>query len=87
VQTAAMTMRQLPYDFAVDNHNSTLWALRNERARRIECLLRLTPVGAEIEILSEGSSLLRHRFDSRAEAVAWAADVRRICSRDDASRP
>ena len=61
----------------------TMWVLRNERGRFVECVVRVIPTGVELEIRSDGSTLLLHRFDGAAEALAWAADVRQLLSHDD----
>jgi hypothetical protein len=58
----------------------TLWVLRNERGRFVECVVRLAPPGVKLEILSDGSRVITHRFTNGPEAVAWAEDVRQLWS-------
>ena len=67
----------------VDDRGSTLWVRRNERGRFVECVVRPIPTGVELEIRSDGSTLLLHRFDGATQALAWAADVRQLLSQDD----
>jgi len=85
VQTRFIVAGSCRYDSTVGDRGSTLWVLRNKRARFVECVVRLTQTGAELEIFSDGSSVLFHRFGSGAEALAWATDVRELWSNDDGS--
>ena len=66
---------------------ATLWVVRNKNGRIVECVARLARAGVELEILSDGSSVLVHRFGSGFEAMAWAADVRDLWSQEDGSGP
>jgi len=66
---------------------ATLWVVRNKHGRIVECVARLARAGVELEILSDGSSVLVHRFGSGFEAMAWAADVRDLWSHDDGYGP
>jgi hypothetical protein len=70
---------------SVREGGATLWVLRNKHNRIVQCVARLARAGVELEILSDGSSMLVHRFGSGFEAMAWAADVRELWSNDGES--
>jgi hypothetical protein len=55
---------------------STLWVLRNKHGRIVQCIAHLARAGVELEILSDGTSLITRRLASGPEAIAWAEDVR-----------
>ena len=77
-ETASRSVREGP---------ATLWVVRNKHGRIVQCVARLARAGVELEILSDGSSVLVHRFSSGFEAMAWAADVHEMWSHDDGSGP
>jgi len=60
---------------------STLWVLRNKRGRTVECVARLERAGVEVEIRSDGTSVITRRLASGPDAVAWAENVRMLWAR------
>jgi hypothetical protein len=55
---------------------STLWTVRSQSGRFVECVARLAPNGVEVEIISDAWSLITHRFVTGAEAIVWAEETR-----------
>jgi len=47
----------------------------NGAQRRVECFVRFVPRGVELQLFSDGSSLMRRVFASGEEAVAFAEEM------------
>jgi hypothetical protein len=55
----------------VDDHPpSTLWKARNKNGW-IECVVRLVPVGVDVEINVDGAPLIGRTFETNDEALAF----------------
>ncbi len=63
--------------------NEHCGSLRNSSGRFVECVVRFGPGGLKVEIFSDGSTLISHRFVTGTEAVAWADERRNVWTRDD----
>jgi hypothetical protein len=61
--------------FTVDPGARVLWCLRR-RASDVRCVLFGGGPGAEVHVLQERDLVLRERFPSDADAVAWAEEYR-----------
>jgi hypothetical protein len=60
----------------MDRENpNPLWKLRRD-GHWVECVVRLAPLGIEVEILSNGSPLYSRVFPTGDEALAWAEEER-----------
>lgn len=53
-----------------------LWRMIASSGRVLECLVRFAPGGVEVEIRSDGSEIIVHRFTTGTEAMAWAEEAR-----------
>ena len=60
------------YPDNMENHRpSTLWTTR-KKGRWIECIVRLLPVGVDVEILVDGAPLFGQTFATSDEALEFA---------------
>jgi hypothetical protein len=53
-----------------------LWALRTKDDHQRECRARRVPTGIQVEIVSDGVTLIRRIFATSEEALAWAEEER-----------
>jgi hypothetical protein len=53
-----------------DHPPSALWTTRN-KGRWIECLVRLLPVGVDVEIIVDGAPLVGRTFETSEEAMEF----------------
>jgi hypothetical protein len=57
--------------------DGVVWTLRNAHGYRMECVVRFAMGGVQVELFSEGSSLVSRVFPNGDEAMAWAEEMRK----------
>jgi len=55
----------------MDDQGTCLWTLRRE-GREVACLVRLVPMGIEVDIAYDGEPIVTHAFETGEEALDWA---------------
>ncbi len=56
-------------------NDTPMWRVLHN-GRVVECVVRFAPGGVEVEILSDESPLIVHRFTTGTEAMAWAQEAK-----------
>ena len=59
--------------FPSDPQPSVLWTLQRE-GKLASCEVRFVPIGADVRMLRNGSSLMSRIFPTGDEALAWAEE-------------
>jgi hypothetical protein len=54
-----------------------LWALRTKDHHQLECRARRAATGFQVEIVSDGLTLISRVFATSEEALAWAEEERK----------
>jgi hypothetical protein len=62
--------------FAVQDNDTMLWRATGPSGRILECVVRFARGGVEVEVRSDGRTMIVHRFATGTEATAWAEEVR-----------
>jgi len=60
----------LPFDLAP----AVLWTLRRPGSKVASCEVHFTPIGSEVRMLRDGTSLYSRIFQVGTEALAWAEE-------------
>ena len=55
----------------MDDQGTCLWTLHRE-GREVVCLVRLVPLGIEVDIAYDGEPIVTHAFETGEEALDWA---------------
>ena len=58
--------------------DTSLWTLRSADGRWIECVVRFAMGGVQVEILSDGFSVISRVFTTGTKATAWAEEEREV---------
>ena len=48
-----------------------MWTLRRE-GREVACIVRLVPLGIEVDIAYDGAPIVTRAFETSDEALGWA---------------
>ena len=60
----------------MEDQPTVLWSLVRE-GRTVSCRAKLAPYGVEIDLTSDGQSVVTRVFETGEEALAWAEKKRR----------
>ncbi|MEP7308117.1 MAG: hypothetical protein ABJA98_21655 [Acidobacteriota bacterium] len=55
----------------MDDQGTCLWTLHRE-GRQVACLVRLVPLGIEVDIAYDGEPIVTRAFETGEEALHWA---------------
>jgi len=59
----------------MEDQHTTLWSLERE-GHTLSCRAKLAPYGIEIDLASDGESVVTRVFETGEEALAWAQKKR-----------
>jgi hypothetical protein len=59
----------------MEDRGTCLWTLHRE-GREVSCLVRLVPLGVEVDIAYNGAPISTRVFDTGDEALVWAEKTR-----------